>query len=211
MTANFDSLSRPYRWLERVAFGGALERARFAHLDALSEARRVLLLGDGDGRFLEQLLRIAPEARVDSIDASAGMLRLAEARVTPADRARVSLQHADALTVTLRDAAYDTVVTLFFLDCFTPSEARALVQRVSSALEPRATWLFADFAMPDQGLPRFGARLVTGALYWFFRWQTGITAHHLPDSEREIAAVGFRATHPKSLAFGLLRSVLFRR
>jgi ubiquinone/menaquinone biosynthesis C-methylase UbiE len=211
MTANFDSLSRPYRWLERIAFGGALERARFAHLDALSEARRVLLLGDGDGRFLEQLLRIAPEARVDSIDASAGMLRLAEARVTPADRARVSLQRADALTVPLRDAEYDTVVTLFFLDCFTPSETRALVQRVSSALEPRATWLFADFAIPEQGLQRFGARLVTGGLYWFFRWQTGITAQHLPDSEGEIAAAGFRATQAKSLAFGLLRSVMFRR
>ena len=116
-----------------------------------------------------------------------------------------------ALTVALPDAAYDTVVTLFFLDCFTPAETRALVQRVSSALEPRATWLFADFAMPDQGLPRFAARLVTGGLYWFFRWQTGITARHLPDSEGEIAAAGFRAARAESLAFGLLRSVLFRR
>ena len=49
---NADRIARSYRWLEYAAFGVALERARFDFLRCAAEARRVLILGEGDGRFL---------------------------------------------------------------------------------------------------------------------------------------------------------------
>jgi ubiquinone/menaquinone biosynthesis C-methylase UbiE len=211
MAANFDSLARPYRWMERLSFGGALARARVAHVDTLSSCRQVLLLGDGDGRFLARALAVAPSAEFHSIDASATMLALACARLSPADRARVTVEHADALEAPLAAARYDAVVTLFFLDCFTPAETTRLVERVARAATPNAIWLFADFAIPARGIRRAAARVLTGGLYWFFRWRTGISATHLPDAEHEIARHGFAPAAVRAFAFGLLRSVRFVR
>lgn len=210
-TANFDGVARVYLWMERLAFGRALERARFAHVDALAACESILLLGDGDGRFLERLLVVAPGSRVHSVDASAAMLALAAARVAPADRARVTLERADAQTFPLRPAAYDAVVTLFFLDCFTDDAMTRLVAKVAASIRPGGAWLFADFAVPDRGWRRWYSRVVVGGLYVFFRWRARVSARRLPDSERAIAAAGFRAIATRAFAQGLLRSVLFRR
>jgi len=211
MTANFDGLARAYQYLELASFGVKLEQARFAHIRKLAECRDILLLGDGDGRFLKRLLKIAPHSRIRSIDASAEMLKLAAARVAAADQGRVTFECADALSVDLPTFAYDGVATIFFLDCFTDDEAATLIGRVANSLKPGGIWLFADFAIPRRGVPRIGAQLVTSALYAFFRWRTGIAARHLPDSEGLIARAGCAPTATASSVFGLLRSVAFRR
>ena len=211
MTANFDSLAKAYQWLELSSFGVALERARFAHIKQLADCQNILLLGDGDGRFLARLLKVAPGCRVRSVDASAQMLRVAEARIQPADRARVTFECADALAVDLPASAYDGVATMFFLDCFTDEEAAGIVRRISKSLRPGGTWLFADFAVPARGVRRVTGTMLTGALYAFFRWRTGISARHLPDSERLIADAGLLPVAAASFVFGLLRSVAFRR
>jgi ubiquinone/menaquinone biosynthesis C-methylase UbiE len=209
--ANFDPLARVYKLLELGAFGRALERARFAHIDQLAGCRNVLLLGDGDGRFLERLLKVSANARVRSIDASPEMLRVAADRLSPADRARVTFECGDALTADLPASAYDGVATIFFLDCFTDDQVSLLVGRISNALQPGGTWLFADFAVPDRGAPRFAGLAMTSALYAFFRVSTGISARRLPDSEAQIMRAGFNRKAERPSAFGLLRSVCFRR
>jgi SAM-dependent methyltransferase len=209
MTANFDGLARAYRWLETISFGGALERARFAHIDRLTGCRNILLLGDGDGRFLARLA--GSGASIRSIDASAEMLKLAAARVAPGDRGRVTFECADALAVDLPPDTYDGVATLFFLDCFTETQTADLVAKMARSLTPQATWLFADFAVPERGVSRVIARAVTSSLYVFFRWRTGIAARHLPDSETEIGRAGFTPVAASTFVSGLLRSVAFRR
>jgi Trans-aconitate methyltransferase len=80
---NCDRLARWYRWAEYGAFGRALEKRRFYFLDTLSAPRRVLMLGEGDGRFLQALARRHPGAVIDYVDSSARMLALAQGR-TPA-------------------------------------------------------------------------------------------------------------------------------
>lgn len=211
MTANFDGLARWYHTLELSTFGVELERARMAHVKQLAGCREILLLGDGDGRFLKKLLKIAPDCRVRSIDASAEMLKMAAARLSPAQRARVTFEHADATTADLPTFAYDGVATVFFLDCFTEDQAAELIGRVANALRPGGTWVFADFAIPAGGPQRIAAQVVIRLLYGFFRWRTGIAARRLPDSEGLIAKAGLTPAVSETFLFGLLRSVTFRR
>ena len=61
---SYTTLAPHYHWLETLTFGRALQAARCACLQAGEEVRpqRALLLGDGDGRFLERALRCWPEA-----------------------------------------------------------------------------------------------------------------------------------------------------
>lgn len=211
MAANFDSLAKAYQYLELSSFGVALERARFAHISQLAGCHNILLLGDGDGRFLKRLLKVAPDSRIRSVDASAEMLRVAESRLSPSDRARVTFECADALTVDLPSSAFDGVATMFFLDCFTDEEAAGIVRRISNSLKPGGPWLFADFAVPARGVPRVIGAALTSALYAFFTWRTGISARHLPDSERLIASSGFSVIAETTSVFGVLRSLVFRR
>jgi SAM-dependent methyltransferase len=211
VTGGFDRVARAYRWLEYAAFGRLLERARFVHLGVVAGRSRVLLLGDGDGRFLRALLGASPHARIRSIDASRRMLALAADRLAAGDRGRVVFECRDALTAEYPTGAYDAVVTQFFLDCFTPGEIEALVPRVAGALAPGGVWLFADFAVPRSGAARWYAGVVVAGLYGFFRRTAGIAARALPPSETVIKAAGLAADRSAAFRGGLVRSVVYRR
>jgi len=81
---SFDSLAAHYRWMEWLLAGRKLQRCRTAFLRRINPPREVLLLGEGNGRFLEALLQAHPQARVTCVDASAAMLERARARMAAA-------------------------------------------------------------------------------------------------------------------------------
>lgn len=210
--ASFDSLARSYRALEFVAFGRDLERARFCLLDRLAHCREILVLGEGDGRCLARLVKVAPTARIHCLDASAAMLACAEARIAGTEaRGRVTFECTDIFAASLPPARFDAVITCFFLDCFTADQTAAIVSRVSASLRPTAQWLFADFSLPAHGLARWRARAWLAILYTFFRLQTRLQAHVLPPSEHLIQHAGFQPLETRSFQLGLLRTVLFAR
>jgi len=208
--ANFDRLAAPYRFLERLAFGRDLERAREWFLDRLRDRESILVLGDGDGRCLARLIGAAPHARIHCVDASGAMIARARARVAGGPAAgRVTFEQADALTFAGPAAGYDAVLTCFFLDCFTPAQTAALIARVALLLRPGSLWLFADFVLPPSGWRRWRARLWVGLLYFFFRWLTGISARALPPAEELLAQAGWRLVAGREFQRGLVRAALF--
>ena len=222
--ANFNRLARVYRALEFIAFGRDLERVRFAHVDRLRDCESILILGDGDGRFLARLLETSRAKRIHSIDASSAMLAAAAARISESDRSRVTFTCGDALacdftppaprvavaTSAASRAGYDAVVTLFFLDCFSTPQVETLVSRIRPHLEPGARWLFGDFVTPERGWRRLRARLWLSILYTFFRWETGLRVNALPHSEAVLERAGFRPESSRTLQHGLLRATLYR-
>ena len=207
---NFDSLASAYHWLEWLAFGADLETARFCHLEHLRGCRRVLVLGEGDGRFLAQLVRRFPEVCVDCVDASGAMLAQVNARLQEDERHRVTFRQEDVLTAQFETRAYDAVVTLFFLDCFSLEEVARLVDRVQPALCKNACWLWADFALPPRGWRHWRAAIWLRSLYLFFRWQTALAAQELPPAEELLLQAGFELCAEKTLQAGLLRSAVYQ-
>ena len=211
MTPDFDRVASIYRPLEYLSFGRALEHARFTGLHRLAACRDILVLGEGDGRCLAQLLRVAPEVRVHCVDASAAMLARARARVADADLPRVTFEKADARVVTLADRQYDAVVTCFFLDCLSAAEVEALIQRIAPSLRPGARWLFADFAVPSSGWRRVLFQPIVRGLYLFFKWRTGLKVTRLPPSEALLEQWGWRAIDQSEYRLGLIRRVLLEK
>jgi SAM-dependent methyltransferase len=209
---DFNRLAAAYRALEFAAFGRSLERARFACLDALAGSTSILVLGEGDGRCLARLVRLAPGARVHCVDASAAMLAAARARLGAlAASPRLRFTQADVRTVAFTPGEYDAVVTLFFLDCFPAPELAQLVPRVADALRPGGWWLYADFAEPRGRLARWRARVWLAVLYAFFRWQTGLRVRRLPPAEMLLERSGLVPRRWREFQGGLLHTVLFER
>jgi hypothetical protein len=87
-------------------------------------------------------------------------------------------------------AAYDGLVTCFFLDCFDKIEARALVNRLTGALKPGGIWLMSDFEIPASGWQQWHAALWVAIMYRFFRIATGLRTQQLPPIGEFLKAAG---------------------
>jgi ubiquinone/menaquinone biosynthesis C-methylase UbiE len=208
---SFDRVARIYQPLEYLLLGRTLERARFAHLEHLREARDVLILGEGDGRLLLQLLNIAPQCRVDVVERSEQMLRRAQARV---NSRRVQWLHADASQpewAARISSPKDAIVTAFFLDCFSNTKLEALIGRLHRQLRPDGLWLNIDFAIPASGWRRWHARLWVASLYLAFGALTDIDAHTLVDPSKHLRALGMRREHHEGLRADLVFSEVWRK
>ncbi len=212
---NADPLARWYRWIEYAAFGGALERSRFAFLDRLSQARRILILGEGDGRALQRLLELnrRNDVEIHVVERSAEMIALARRRIVSAPQVRFLQQDAIASGTVWQAAHYDAAVTQFFLDCCSEAEARDVIGRVNEALTPGAIWLVTDFAVPeDRGrLARLHARVWLRAMYWFFGATTGLQTQKLPPMTRLLEEAGLQRTECQEDRAGLIRSEVWQR
>ena len=206
---NADWLARWYRWIEYAAFGRALERRRFAFLHRLAAARRILILGEGDGRTLERLLPLAPQAHIDVVELSSEMIALSRRRTGNQDR--VSFLNQDALSASWPREHYDGVVTCFFLDCFTAPQARELIHRLERAMAPGALWLVSEFAIPPHGWRRWHAKLWLWVMYSFFRITTGLQTRTLPAYERLLTEAGMRKTESEQERGGLIVSDVWEK
>jgi SAM-dependent methyltransferase len=210
---SFDPIAPWYRTLERIAFGDALQRCRVACLGEIITPRRALIVGEGDGRFLCELLQRYPDIEVDCIDASRRMLQLARKRVEDAfgNRGeRVYFSHEDITSWSPPENRYDLVVTHFFLDCFAERELAAVVRKLAQATTREAAWLLADFCIPERGFARFRARVWLAFMYRFFRLTTRIDAMKLMDPTALIRGEGFTLYRQRTFQQGMLMSALWR-
>ena len=191
----FDTLAPHYRWLETAIAGRVLQRARLAHLAALDRAERVLLVGEGPGRFLAALRARRPEVEITVLDASAAMLRQAD----------LTRWQAPA-------AAWDAVVTQCVLDCFAPATHARVVATLARAARPQADWLLTDFTVPTApGWRRWRARGAHALMYGAFRVVTRLEARALTPPDGALFRAGFVLKSRRSFNHGLLHADHWQR
>ena len=130
-------------------------------------ARRVLILGEGDGRFLARLLRCNRNACIAVLESSGRMIQLARSRVTPGDRSRVEFHQVDAVAHSLPAGPFDCVVSHFFLDILNCRDAEAVIGKVSTLLSPGASWLVTEFQEPPGEARRAACSPMARCNVWF--------------------------------------------
>ncbi len=203
-----------YELVEHLCFGRALERRRFAFLESLGDAKKVLSCGEGDGRFATALLRSNPGVQVTAVDASVRMARIATQRVMRAcaavqDRLQYHCGEIDSFNPA--STPYDLIATHFFLDCFSNQQGAAVINRIAGWTTPHARWLVSEFAQPPNGFAHVWTGAVIRSLYAAFRITTGLRAVHLPDYRPALASVGFELQRQEYACGGLLVSELWER
>ena len=211
---SFDSLAPWYQKLERIAFGDDLQRCRVACLGEIAAPRRALIVGEGDGRFLCELLRLQPGIEVDCIDESQRMLKLARKcneRELPGRAESVRFIHQDITSWAAPEKHYDLLITHFVLDCFPENALTGIIKKLAGAATENASWLLADFCLPPNGMARLRARAWLAAMYLFFRVAARIQARELIDSAPFMQAGGFTLARQQLFQKGMLKSELWRR
>jgi ubiquinone/menaquinone biosynthesis C-methylase UbiE len=178
---SFDVLAPHYRWMELVSAGEKLQRCRTAFLSRVAKANNILILGEGNGRFLLECRRQFPHAAITVVDASVRMIELARKRLARqgVTTDRINIIRADALTWTPPVGAFDLIVTHFFLDCFRIDQLEVLIPKLVRAAAPNANWLLADFQAAPAGWRRQRSRVILWLMYRFFITATGLPARTL--------------------------------
>jgi ubiquinone/menaquinone biosynthesis C-methylase UbiE len=210
---SFDRLAPHYRWMEWVLAGSKLQRCRTMFLRTLPPLDHALILGEGTGRFLAELLKVQPQATVTCLDSSAGML--AQAKKTLAkqhlDSSNVRFIHSNIFEWKRPCDKFDLIVTHFFFDCFRPEQIASIVRSINLSLTQEAAWLLADFRIPPSGIAKVRARLIVSAMYFFFRAATRLDAKSLANPDAILEAHRFVLKERVVAEWGLLQSDLWKR
>ena len=200
---NVDRIAGSYALIERMVYRGALQRARCCYLNEIDAPARVLIIGEGDGRFLEALLARFPDCGVDVVEPSGRMIALAQKRI--GESGAVKFHQCDFESFSGVD--YDLVATHFFFDCFDESGQQRAAEKVVRLLGRGGVCLLSDFQMPKKGVfARMRARLLLKVMYRFFGITSGLKTRVLVDSQIALNAMGMRLQARQEMNCGFLRA-----
>ncbi|MGC4074959.1 MAG: class I SAM-dependent methyltransferase [Nibricoccus sp.] len=198
--------------MEAVLAGRVLQRARVHWLGKLAGRSRVLIVGEGPGRLLEELLRRFSSTEVTVVEQSAKMIAVAARRLEKRGVClrRVRWVCADVRTWHAEDEnkgrLFDAVLTPFLLDCFARETLERLVEKLGTVTARDAVWLVADFQVPSRGWQRMRAKLIHAVMYRFFRVATRLEASRLTEPDEALRRVGFVLEGRTVFNAGLVRS-----
>jgi ubiquinone/menaquinone biosynthesis C-methylase UbiE len=204
--AQFDLVARIYPTLERLVFGVRLDDARKAFFEEILEADRVLLVGEGNGRFLKSLIAWKRAGCICVVERSKVMIRLAKNRA--GDSGKVGLEFIEAdFRVYRPEQEFDCVVTHFFLDLFNPPSQLAIIEKMAESVANGGTWINVDFVP---------ARTLRGSIlmwlqYTFFRIVSRIESKRCFDESEAAAAVGWTIAEAISYLGGLVVAKRYRK
>jgi ubiquinone/menaquinone biosynthesis C-methylase UbiE len=207
--ATFDSIASFYPLLEQTVFGSTLSQARRIFITQVRAGNHILLIGEGNGRFLFEALTQTSADSFTVVDSSARMLAATTRRIATVDRCpHVELIQADILEWRSPAASYDRVVTHFFLDQFRPERIRRIVEKISRLATEDALWINVDFTSENQNLRQ---KFLMWVQYRFFRIFAGIESARLFDPGPWIRKAGWDILETKSLDSGWISAELMSR
>jgi len=202
---SFDRIAPVYDRLAGMVFGTAIQDAQRAHLDALSTAREILILGGGTGWLLKDLLQRNLSARITYLEASQRMIDQARKSLMDADRLRVAFVHGTEEWL-LEENRFDAVIINFFADMFTAPELVKILQRLDLVLRPGGQLLCTDFVDDVRW-----QRALLSAMYTFFKVTAGLRNHQLAPWRKLIPDEGFERLRSKTFWKGFICSEVYRK
>lgn len=190
----YNGIARFYPVLERCVFGRDLEIARQAFSPSALQSNRILLVGEGNGRFLNLLLSRKTGATIRVVEKSPVMIRLAKDRIGEQGRTDLKFIETD-FRCYVPEQPFDCLVTHFFLDQFNPPAQKVFIDRFNKLTTDNGTWINVDFTPPRT----IKGRTLMWLTYTFFRIVSQVEAGRCFDESTVAAQNGW--TVSESLNF----------
>ena len=128
---NFDRVAAHYPWMEKIFAGGLMQSCRITFLSRTKNCRHALLVGEGTGRFLVELLRSNPRIQITCVEQCESMIKQTRQRLSRErlDDSQIQFQQLDVLQWLPPKKKFDLVVTNFLLDCFRAEQLQTWISR----------------------------------------------------------------------------------
>jgi ubiquinone/menaquinone biosynthesis C-methylase UbiE len=209
MPKNYDFVAPFYPILEKAAFGELLTEARLASVGAVVSGERVLMIGEGNGRFLAECLKEKRGGSITVVDSSEKMLSSLRTRIQKIEtQTKVELVHADFREWSPVEAGFDVVVTHFFLEVFRPPSQRRFIEKITALSTMKATWMNVEFRPVLQSRIH---RLIDWLQYRFDRLLSGTEADRNYDCGPVIQEHGWEIREEQQFCGSSVCSRLLRR
>ena len=205
MPANYDNAAWFYDRLAAVFFGDALNGAQQSLLHHIPANAKILIVGGGTGKILEQLVLVHSSGlKITYIEISEKMTAIAQKRNSGNNKVEFII--APAEEVTLADN-YDVIFTGFLFDNFKGETLVRLFNHLNNALKTGGIWLNADFQLTG----KWWQSVLLKSMLTFFRILCGVESKQLPDMDVVFKSAGYELVDKKAFYGGFIASKAYRK
>jgi ubiquinone/menaquinone biosynthesis C-methylase UbiE len=166
-------------------FGRHIEAANCRYLSLAKAGESILIIGGGSGKILKHTPK---QAKVDFVDSSAAMIRLA--RKNSLSTHNIRFIQKDFAEVDLDPYSYDYVVCPFFLDLYKSGELPQILGKISTLMKQEARLLVSDLKLDGKFL--LPKRIFVFIIILFFKLFTGLRVWSLADIPALLASEGYK-------------------
>ncbi|KAA0991533.1 class I SAM-dependent methyltransferase [Dyadobacter aurulentus] len=208
MKNNYDRVAWFYDFLGGIVFQGALMRSQRSLVSFIQAPARVLIVGGGTGRILEEITKIhASGLTIIYIEISEKMLEKAQERNYGLNQVSFLLMPVDYFHT---EEEFDVILTPFLFDNFSQERAENIFRILDKVLISKGMWLFADFRIEDNKATNWRKWLLK-AMYAFFNIFLQIEAKNLPNTASLFKNAGYRKIFQEFHFNRFIHSLVFKK
>lgn len=190
---SYGNVANVYALCEYLAFGPVLQATREYYLDELElllkgDGKRVLLLGGGDGRFLEALLKRGVAAEIDFIEVSQRMINVAGRRLSRGGLSAEQVRWCRVPFAEWAEEGYDLVCAHFYIDNFDTDAADRELSKMVDCLKPGGELVLSDF---DPAVAWWG-KCVVSLMQMLFRITCGLRPKDFKVPDQYLESMGMK-------------------
>ncbi len=205
MAANYNNSAWFYDSLSQLIYGRALLNAQIFLLQFIPVNSRILIVGGGTGKILDEIIKIHSSGlQVTYVEVAAGMMARSKKRNTGNNKV---IFVNDAIENITLPPGFDVVITPFLFDNFKETSLDKIFNSIHSLLKTGGLWLNADFQLTGKWWQNF----LLKSMFLFFRMLCGIEASKLPDIDSQFVKHGYEDIAKETFFGDFVISKVFKR
>lgn len=205
MAANYNNSAWFYDRLSALVYGKALIKAQVWLLKTIEPGNKILLVGGGTGRILEEIGKIHQSGlQITYVEIAPNMIELSKEK-NYGNNEVVFINNAIENVNLAND--FDIVFTPFLFDNFTEENFQKLFAHIHQSLKPYGLWLNTDFQLTG----KWWQHVLLRSMFVFFRLICGIEGNKLPDIKRCFADHRYELMNEKTFYGEFILSSIYRK
>lgn len=194
MPSNYDNAAWFYDRLSRLVYGNKLIKAQTALLPLVPPDSKILIVGGGTGRIIEEIVKIhASGLNIAYVEVSANMMALSQKRQVLQNQVTYINKPIEEVELS-KD--FDVVITAFLFDNFLPETFNSVFYQLHKALKTGGLWINTDFQLNY----KWWQPLLLKSMYMFFNLLGCMEAKNLISIEPYFQKSNYQI-HTKKLFF----------
>jgi len=203
---NYDPVADYYDGLSRIVFGNSIIRSRQFLIQSIFPSSRILIVGGGTGRILEEITSIhAQGLNITYVEKSVRMMSISKKRNLGKHDVTFICQPIEDAKL---EGRFDVVITAYLFDNFLPASHDLIFRTIDQYLTNNAVWLFADFTLRKEKLI---FKLLLKLMYGFFGTVCQLETRSLSDAAPYFKQYKFTEKAQAVFYRGFIMAVVYQK